>query len=87
MVEMICGTCRFWDVLTEGEGIERDGNYEVSIDGTGRCRRYPPASRRSDLPAMATSGHSSDAASSAYWPVTWAEDWCGEHLPRLRSVS
>ena len=67
-----CADCRFWRELVVGQAP--DYCYEVTIDGTGLCRRLPPqrGGDRED---------SSDAANAAAWPVTWAEEWCGEHAP------
>lgn len=73
-----CDTCHWWHLLDpDGEGVEADGGYKVSDVGTGRCRRYPPKLRRG--PNFETD--SSDAAGAAIWPITWDEDWCGEHRP------
>jgi hypothetical protein len=71
-----CSGCRFWQMLTE----DQDGNYRVEhADGVGRCRRLPPSTRRTDVQAPHTD-HAMDAANSAYWPVTWDDDWCGEFV-------
>lgn len=82
-----CGKCRFWDPLRDGDktggGVFDDGNYDVHDNGTGRCRRMPPTSSRSELPLGADA---MAAAGAAYWPVTWDEDWCGEFVARLGVV-
>lgn len=66
-----CADCRFWRELVAGQ--IPDGGYEITVDGSGLCRRLPPG-------RGGNHEDSSDAANAAAWPVTWAEDWCGEHI-------
>jgi hypothetical protein len=75
-----CQTCLFWNTLDlDGEGHEADGGYAVTEYRTGRCRRNPPAGGR-NAPSMSEGfANLMDAANSSVWPVTWAEDWCGQH--------
>jgi hypothetical protein len=84
LVRPICATCLHWNELDPdgGSSVFVDGNYEVTEGGTGQCRRYPPTTRRTDWRPEIPGGtlmDSMDAAGSAYWPVTYDEDWCGEH--------
>lgn len=65
-------------------GVEDDGNYRVTMEGTGRCRRYPPSTRRHDW--QPDSHDSADAAHGAFWPVTWDDDWCGEFDAAVKVV-
>lgn len=86
--EAACARCRFWQVLQDGDETGRgsfdDGCYSGPFEQTGRCRRNPPSTRRPDW--HPTSSDAGDAAHSAYWPVTWDNDWCGEFSARLRLV-
>lgn len=80
MITEGCASCRFWKQLDpDGDSADADGGYEVTEFGTGLCRRLPPASRRTELES---SLNSMDAARTAFWPVTWDEDWCGEFETR-----
>lgn len=78
-----CAHCAHWNELDpDTSDIFADGNYDVGEEGTGQCRRYPPSSRSADwrpeIPhKMMDSG---DAAGSAYWPITFDADWCGEFV-------
>ena len=77
-----CGTCAFWQQLSDDEnaGYVADRNYVVMGEGEGICRRNPPAGQRPDAPTTRPI-HSSDAAFWAQWPVTSGDlDWCGEHV-------
>lgn len=82
-----CERCRFWDRLRDGNergrGVFDDGNYTVSGEDTGRCRRRAPSTSRTDLPLGTDNA---DAAQAAYWPVTWSEDWCGDYEAAVRLV-
>jgi hypothetical protein len=83
LVRPTCATCEHWNELDpdSGSSVFNDGNYEVTDRGTGQCRRYPPTRRRNDWkPELRGKAlDSQDAAGSAFWPVTYDEDWCGEH--------
>lgn len=80
-----CETCRHWDELRPDPNADgsNDGNYDVTEYGSGLCRRYPPSQYRTDMhfvPGGREAVDSLDAAASSYWPVTYAEDRCGEYL-------
>ena len=79
MTRPACESCQWWQQLDPyGESMEACGGYAVTDFGTGLCRRMPPWLKRQ--PDLATD--SADAAAAAIWPVTWDEDWCGEHRVR-----
>jgi hypothetical protein len=73
-----CATCRFWKAVEDQEGE----------DLRGECRRLPPTF---NAPAarrwfVSWSGEHADAMgredySEGFWPLTWDDDWCGEHQP------
>ncbi len=42
----------------------------------GECRRFPPTLHKTGEPAEADPGQG--VILKSFWPVTRAEDWCGE---------
>ncbi len=60
-----CATCANW-VPFDAEALEVSG----SATGSGECRRYAPRPAVRDRAAQ--------AARSALWPSTQADDFCGE---------
>lgn len=68
--------------MSEGSAEGRPGRCELcrfwnsEADDAGFCQRYPP-----------TVLHNSTARTVATeWPVTAADDWCGEFRPRDTAV-
>lgn len=76
-----CETCRFWGFLRETEP-------HVEI---GECRRHAPvpgrqADRRVPQEPLAVRAHLNAAAyaNRGDWPMTMFDDWCGEHMPKIK---
>ena len=62
-----CGNCRYWPAKRESYGVYGIGGPHT--DGSvSDCRRHPPIAVRQDRYPH----------SSAVWPATNREDWCGE---------
>ena len=72
MAERRCGSCRFWGFLRETEP-------HVEI---GECRRHAPEPIR-DLWAPGGRDQSTPYR-RAYWRLTMFDDWCGEHMPKIK---
>lgn len=68
-MDKTCGTCRCW-------------LGPLSFDGErGACRRYPPMPITSEFAWRGATYMEADRA-DAVWPLTNADDWCGEHQPK-----
>ena len=61
-----CDACRFWEVMDD-EPLEEPDNRE------GLCKRHPPVPVA--LPDVVTG----DWEVMGRWPLTIADDWCGEY--------
>lgn len=87
--ETRCNTCRFWkridkDDLTDSENCfcDNKGEDDSSFVLLGECRRHPPQLDSGlKLPGDGVQGRTSDAYWSSRFPVTFDDDWCGEHQP------
>lgn len=67
-----CRTCFYWDPI-ENEGVRDERRDEYIL---GRCRRHAPLpERRMDYDPNRPEG-------TAIWPVTSAEDRCGDGKDR-----
>lgn len=89
-----CATCRYWDVaiLTDSQAFDdrprgscrrsppqtRSDFDRIIADYLAAIARH--LSQNGDEDAFSI--HDSDAAAETYWPLTVADDWCGEYLAR-----
>lgn len=68
-----CDTCRFWQRGNDIGQVTSDDHDE------GWCRRHAP-----HVAAPKEGSHSAEY--EARWPVTWANDWCGEYMRAPRTA-
>jgi hypothetical protein len=61
-----CDSCRYWDLV----------DTDPSPDG--ECHRHAPTVMLCQL----TGESPRDAGYHCVWPLTWADEWCGEWEPR-----
>lgn len=66
-VKLNCGNCRYW---LKHEAVETNQGQ------TSECRRRAPG------PATDTGETEGQDMAFAFWPYTFADDWCGEHSIR-----
>ena len=84
---MLCDSCRFWLPIKGG----------VLADDAGRCRRYAPRPSFDELVMAAVVANMKEHGRSVdsyeltsptfhypVWPVTAADDGCGEWVGRTR---
>jgi len=64
----MCDTCRFW---TRDYG-------RLTSESDAECRRHAPA------PMLYPNTTLDVAFPVAAWPITEADDWCGEHQAMLQ---
>jgi len=60
-----CSNCRFWRL------------FDPEEDERGQCRRHAPAAQLMD----AAGCNSNRDFAARVWPVTYADDWCGDYQP------
>lgn len=73
-MEQRCESCKFWHEPADVEEAKTQGHL-------GRCHRYPPVLN----PSTAAQGEvSGDARNHWMYPVTVAEDGCGEHQSQTK---
>ena len=70
-----CSACRFWSVFYEGDAL----NPEAIVEGF--CRRLPPS------PQVVNEDDLTWANTHAEFPMTWADQWCGEFERRGETSS
>lgn len=85
MGDECCENCRFW-VRTQGDEVTSDDAAAINVDCIGFCKRLPPAVDFVFLRTLAKGNNELTPISDRYdctiFPVTWADDWCGEYKPK-----
>jgi hypothetical protein len=66
-----CVICRFWNPPKDVEELARE-------DAKGHCHRYAP---RPTFEAFDPVPEGFGDPLTAFWPVTWGDEWCDEYEP------
>jgi hypothetical protein len=92
--EINCASCRFWDAadVADPQAFDdrprgscrrsppqtRSDFHRIIADYLSVIARHLSQNGDEDAYSM----HDSDAAAETYWPLTVADDWCGEFIAR-----
>jgi hypothetical protein len=94
-VGVTCSTCRYWELSADADkaplfddrprGVcrraaprPRSDFDRIIADYLASIARHVSGQGGDDLYVI----HESEAAAESYWPMTVADDWCGEYVVR-----